>query len=959
MQLDKILALQYEEPFIGNIVLSENEIESIKHQAKIIIQQYVTGTTYLSRYNKFLFAAFVIALRNWSKEDTPHIYEYLSKYFLGTERESAKINKMVMKVVDDLIETKDLEFVGNSKKKYYAILLYHALSPQNTFDSFFDLCWRLYFDELSEYYVKGDSIFLRFAKVLGNKFSKDAEEKDESVKLGSGIYTFLIGLKDLAVFKTETMANVIDSVIQGIDNLFQDNKEKIDEKSYINQLLNRWWSEKKNSLGSDTKKVRKQRVVSDIKQLRPKYFIEDTRCVLSIPSIALPDGVDDNPDLYIYEGNELVYSASLDLRATNLLYITEELELDLDQFDSLNLRIVIKDEQTVLYDSKKTLLREYLLFLGNQELQKDVLGYGNYVLYLKSREQLKYQPASFEYAGNCLYLLSIEADDVLQIGEQTVFFNKEESFKDFWISAKVLDQVKYIENGKEYTVVEGDVLLAVSADIDYKKYGIRYLETNDLFHLDDFPFVKEGDFLKFEISVLNDLAKPESLSIFSFSDNKVVRVLNYIIFENLSVDYDKPFYFDSINVGKAVLSFTTQYQEVTFCLEDTEILFPIGGGYLISNPPILTWETLNDGIKHSSSISPKIWFEDYTNSTLLKVNAPDNITATIVIDNTIIKSNSNKEFKIGEHLYYLKGCKEEECYDILLRIDTSNEKEIFKLATVFVKEKILECPLSITADKRKLVWFLQRGYIGYKSAKFVIKMFDEDKNLVKEFSPKGMSLEIFNIEGFDGVYEFEVYSAIQQGLLKKGSKLLYQKKEILGKSNLSKYRNKELKVVKVLLKGDRYLRYCKNFFIQILDLQEGAKRDEFSGALFLKNYKTGKETELRYLSDDYIPLAPICIKQINDYVYDIKYNYDADLKVGKHLHVDSEGLLCIGSTTSKEALCFVVEGFEDDKGTKELIDNILEEKGKEKGINIPTKRAPRVIKISAQKGAEHFAKFEK
>ena len=93
-------------------------------------------------------------------------FGYLFRKFVGSDDFLPKTYNYLHDVIERVCKRYNLLFLEQFKKKYYISLSAHAMSPPKSMDSFFELCWRIYRDDLSFNYVKGDSVFYLLADAL-------------------------------------------------------------------------------------------------------------------------------------------------------------------------------------------------------------------------------------------------------------------------------------------------------------------------------------------------------------------------------------------------------------------------------------------------------------------------------------------------------------------------------------------------------------------------------------------------------------------------------------------------------------------------------------------------------------------------------------------------------------------------------------------------------------------------
>jgi hypothetical protein len=174
---------------VGDYAFSEIELDELYRKTGYLLRQLESerGDVLGTRHDELVFVSIVNASKEWNPdEDT--FWGYLFRKLVGYEK-APKSYIYLQGVIDRVTRRHNLLYLGQFKKKYYITLSAHALSPASSMKSFFDLCWRIYRDDLCYEYVKGDSVFTLLAEALRARFSGDLDE-DVNMDLGTAMFTF-------------------------------------------------------------------------------------------------------------------------------------------------------------------------------------------------------------------------------------------------------------------------------------------------------------------------------------------------------------------------------------------------------------------------------------------------------------------------------------------------------------------------------------------------------------------------------------------------------------------------------------------------------------------------------------------------------------------------------------------------------------------------------------------------
>lgn len=342
------------EDFIGNYVFLVEDLEKIYDFTRNFLRRYDKKwiNKIPTEYDELVFVAMVNAIKEWSaNEDT--FWEHIYKKLIGTSA-SQKIYSYLTNVIERLGNNKKIIYLSGCTKRYYATILMHAFAPLNSTESFLELCWNWYSEDMNFTYNKNDEIFTLLAKELRHTFTKERSLEDDIV-LGSEVYSLKAGIKRMAIDSPEKIIQHIENTISLFDRVFSG--EILDTEYYYNSIIRNWWIEKEKSFGiSKPKKKVAARAITDYSTIRPKYNYNGKQAVLTVPSIRLKSNFYDKPILNIYRNEELIDQRDIPTFGSGLTMATKEFNLYVDNLVSINgtidcsIEIVHCDE--IIYNSK-------------------------------------------------------------------------------------------------------------------------------------------------------------------------------------------------------------------------------------------------------------------------------------------------------------------------------------------------------------------------------------------------------------------------------------------------------------------------------------------------------------------------------------------------------------------------------------------------------------------------------
>ena len=704
------------ETFVGNYVFSDEELARVYDFTGCLLRNYDGGwgNSISQGYDELVFVAMVNAVKTWkSEEDT--FWDCIYKKLIGSYG-SQKIYTYLTSVIDRLGKRGKIMYLSGCTKRYYATILAHAFAPLNSTESFLELCWNLYSEDMNFTYTKNDDTFALVAEELKRTFSYEKSLEDD-LKLGSGVYSLRAGIKRMAIDSPEEMVKYIEGTISLLDRVF--GGEILDNDRYYNILVRDWWTEKEKSFGvAKPKRKSYERAITDYSTIRPKYSYNGKQAILTIPSIRLKNNFYDMPLLNIYRNGELVDQREMYTFGSGLTMATKELSLFADNlvFEDgiIDCILEIVHCGDVIYNSKTSLFREYVVFRDHREILQEECLPGNYILFAPKLEEFSAHPESIKKVSGepNLYILQAQEGELLQSSKRTVFFVVEKQKRNIRITADRKNNTKFIHDGEEFIVIDGDLQVVVKSDIDISKYGVRYESTD--FKLSAFTCEESEGYKTFFITELLNVCEPQKINIFSYADNKIEASYNVVKFNSISITYDKKLYFDKENIG-TVRFHTEKYDKIiSFDINQGNVVIPFDDGDIVLSPPVLRWK-FGDS-EFSSQYGEDLWYRNYSNSAELIIDLPTEMGYQVFLDNNTVLSDSAafNSFKLGETLWSMLQDGRNEII-VFVKVE---DIAVIPILTVCLKEKLKFSPFVISG--KEMLWDVGKSFVGDSTPKFRI-----------------------------------------------------------------------------------------------------------------------------------------------------------------------------------------------------------------------------------------------
>ena len=804
------------ETFVGNYVFSDEELARVYDFTGYLLRKYDGGwgNSISQGYDQLVFVAMVNAVKTW-KSDEDTFWDCIYKKLIGSYG-SQKIYTYLTGVIDRLGRHGKIMYLSGCTKRYYATILAHAFAPLNSTESFLELCWNLYSEDMNFTYTKNDDTFALVAEELKRTFSYEKSLEDD-LKLGSGVYSLRAGIKRMAIDSPEEMVKYIEGTVSLLDRVF--GGEILDNDRYYNILVRDWWTEKEKSFGvAKPKRKSYERAITDYSTIRPKYSYNGKQAILTIPSIRLKNNFYDMPLLNIYRNGELVGQREMYTFGSGLTMATKELALYADNlvFEDgiIDCTLEIVHCGDVIYNSKTSLFREYILFRDHREILQEECLPGNYILFAPKLEEFSAYPESIKKVPSepNLYILQAQEGELLQNPKRTVFFVVEKQKRNIRISADRKNNAKFIHDGEEFIVIDGELRVVVKSDVDISKYGVRYESTD--FRLSAFTCEESEGYKTFFITELLNVCEPQKINIFSYADNKIEASYNVVKFNSISITYDKKLYFDKENLG-TVRFHTEKYDKsVSLDINQGDIVIPFDDGDIVLSPPVLRWKIGDSDF--SMQYGEDLWYKNYSNSAELVIDLPTEMGYQVFLNNNTVLSESVafNSFKLGETLWsmLLDGRNE-----IIVFVKVENIA-VIPILTVCLKEKLKFSPFVISG--KEMLWDVSKSFVGDSTPKFRISFCENDTVKhsfgVSETIDKNYKSRYFSLAELEiGIYDITVDLMKRVGFIEKPLRL-FKQQVVFGDINKIRFKGKSLRFEKVMLTGKASYEEIKPFYVDHL-----------------------------------------------------------------------------------------------------------------------------------------------
>lgn len=842
----KINRIFNEHKLIGNYDFTEDEysklLENVGQLCNYLL--FYGGNVFQDKHHKLIFTTLVEIAKRWKNSDNEddseenrRFWDYISKHLINEDSINPKLYHSLADVISQLGSRHLLPIVLTGKK-YYSTLMMHSFSPKNSVFSFYDLCYNIFKKDLDFGFSKDDEwlceiVATQMKTVLGGGY-----REDKKVSIGSSAYSIKIGLRSFSQ-NEELFADFVrfinDSFYQ-INKLF--NREPIDENTRLNRFLVEWWKTKTESEKVSDDTTRKRRVPTVSKEnIVAKYIRDEDSVFLYIPSIRLEDA-NNIVTLEVFINGEQTHFEEIRTKRGELVVATKQIELELNDllrcYDTINIRVEIKENHTVIFNSEinkaTSLNREFILFDGEKEVLSQINKPSNYFVYSKNIDALKKLPDELTTYGPNLYNIYPKAGESLSGEIKQVFFVDKTKTASIGKTACLIGGEQNVEwffndiscivysSGVKLLIPENANLNALELRIDNKTHKLNEL---------NFERIERGSY-QFGLKAIGLIPEnhPTEINLYSYEKESIILSETIIVLSNLEIQYNHSFYYGDLERKLKVYN-GHEALELTWNNQDNEIRCPINDGMLLIKIAYLRWR-INDTEWHNEPINKKLWYKDFlANGDVLEIDNPKENNDIKILGKTngkpfeIVK-NQNGSYEIGRAIYA-----NESTTDISVQISLG--KDIYEIFTISTKEHFIANPL--TYADGKVFWNVEDSFIGEKTNEFFLIIKSADNNFRSKINYKNSKIKNLH----DDICKIQV--KIQDKNIFSNAEnyqLIYEGELLIGTPEKLRFKNKKISLLSANCfdsKKSEWIPFIPKYFIDKLKFVQEDENIYYTGQL--------------------------------------------------------------------------------------------------------------------------------
>lgn len=703
--LDELLLNKVEEAFLddsgsllGDFQFDIDDLEALKEYFIEKAQQCLNKYSYSDDDIMVFIIIVVNKLRDWNKEwstngfwdqvnvvfdDNYYVYNLINtqliKLYNGINRVFNKYNRVLFKT-------------KSGDRAFAQTFLYQAMAPRVSFESFINLAWRKYFDDLECDYSSSDLDFCEYViNCLYRQISSPDEDTD--VQFGTAYYQLRTAFKYGVLQNKEKTIKLLDKVLLLIDRVDKNNEEISDNTlgRIITEVVNRnkRVEIKKSRTGIVYKGANTAHTFNQLRPILHLNFSEHEKPTISIcfPRLILlgienacsyvmftvykeVDGsrklVKSFSNRIIKQNGEASYTMSaFSEDITDILY---------SQTDDFRLIFVLITDNGNGYDSGKEFFRNYLVFNEEREIKGDTKP-GSYYLVVPKEFDVNSNLILFNNENKRslwknIYSFIAEDNDSIEYLDTITVFSRQGLPSNVRFeneSIEPLKNLRIIKNNETFEIYSSFTNLHISNNDGTNPEHIRIIHKfsspccNECFNeekrLSDLKFVNHRYLYSAEENELSltGYHTIKVIKISTTSSNKYLLNKSYIVDKNAKIDFKTiPYISGSFKNNFKLFDSEYSYEVHPASFFEEEIIEELGAIAQITNPYLGWCFGTNPNETHISPMNldkPKFISEfNSTNETIVLNNE-------LGIDELLYKDSStnaiSKVFKGDDNNYLL------------------------------------------------------------------------------------------------------------------------------------------------------------------------------------------------------------------------------------------------------------------------------------------------------------------
>lgn len=750
--------------FIGDVQFDEDEITQMKEDCK---KFYRAAQNTWSKYYKRediceLIVLIVNIAKSWNDESEGRFWTKL----FGEIFEDSSISPI--KFYNDFENclnayNKTLFRSKENKRMFREVFLLHAFAPEKSGESFIRLLWNWYsdIDVINFDYQHNDALYTQLALFLNKEFGGKTDF-DEDVDFEGKTYSIKSSFKYLFSQNKEVGIALLDSLFSNFDDIYFNGKYNKDSfyaercSTIVEKILQE----------SDIKTERRKRhhtehIVSDYSKIYAGYEIDEQ----GVASLFITEirAIDEEAEEYLVEvlnNEELVYSDEGYIVGNNIKRRIKRISIPFSSFinkleDKIDIVIklsVIRDgDEVEIFNSKKSLFRDFILFKGNRETRSDNCkpNVSYYLVHAPRLNISKFTNCSVKDINAYTSTIFPEENNYITTSNQQVFFNIIPKDSHVILDGRRYENTIYQKDGIEYPFFKSVKTISVIIPKTTNADSITVtVDDEKHYPLSACAVANDNTFVIDTAKINTDGSGAHKILFSDVRQKKLLHTVLYYITRDVGVHVTGSNYLFGAKTVNALLQAHNGGESATLYsinprVGSEKVEFDYDEGTIVIDLPYIKWR-IDDGEWNYSELDKKIWHKEpfLHSNCIVEIENNSQLTTELFINDQRINLSKSGKYLLGDALTDANANRENAIY-----LSISGVKHL--LFEVLNKEELSDFDIDIeekTVD-------LSRGFIGDDDARFLIRLTNEDN----EYEFETSIIDTFEEDIIDGEYDVEIY----------------------------------------------------------------------------------------------------------------------------------------------------------------------------------------------------------
>lgn len=794
-------------PLAGEYVLTETERDTLYQAARDAIHNLFETGHIKNKDYVVLTLETITLLKNWNTKSTETeseggLWRYVYQQYGFKPDRSIGLYKQFQTAIRVTLAHYRRFLSPSENYCYYTTLLLHALAPRGSIESYFDILFDFYVNNLEFQYIEDDISFRSFAKGMKARWDAKSPQNDElNLKVGD----IKVAQRILFIERPGYIAVRSDNIVRKMDALLRGEADGLldPQRNYWDALLEQWYQKKTSRERVQWQGARRNQkmeyVATSQNRIYAQYKMQDSVVGVTIPKIRLSEAGESRPTLRMYQDGTCILEREMSVAGNDLCLTTRACFLPLKEtlyrFDrSPRIQIEIEYNGDLLYHSGKKLYRDFLVFdrIGNEKARWS----GTIYLFLGDHQQVDFPDGEEDvfqlpHSGQ-LYRINVDSISMLLVDGKEVLADADQEKKvRHYTSVRRVPDVCVIKESHAADVFSESFTLSIllpknepvgryQIAIDGIRWSVHALH---------------GEDGRIEIPSVND-RQLHSIRVVDVVSGYVKHEYRYIVLQGFQIQFDKSIYAAGVDQPSASICFDRHKIHSPVLLREGKD----SGNIFVPDLPFqfqVQVPTVHCTILGENAfLAPAaIWHEDIRDSDgFIRLDLPGGWTGQVMVNATALpvlaEDTSCFETKMTFHAMQ----KTQADAVLWLSLRHSNGEHIKRdLTTIVFQPTFLAAPVEVVKDS--VVWQPENTYVGTKSSQFLLKVgFGDVKN--KTIQLPNENRVLYKVQDLDaGDYKYQVYTQGKRNLFAKTlpePKLIWSNFFSIGDDHNKTYQGKEL-----------------------------------------------------------------------------------------------------------------------------------------------------------------------